>query len=119
VLANQPGATRAALARDGIAPYVDVWVVSEEVGLAKPDPRIFVHAIRVAGCAPAEAAFVGNRLDNDVRPAKAAGLATVWLLRGEAPSEPSAEQLAETDAAIRSLHELPEALERLAPATAR
>jgi len=118
VLANQPEATRAALERDGVARYVDVWVVSEEVGLSKPDPRIFAHAVDAAGCPPERAVFVGNRLDNDVRPAREAGLRTIWVLRGEAPAEPTAAQLAEADVAIRTLAELPDALARLAPAVA-
>jgi HAD superfamily hydrolase (TIGR01509 family) len=113
VLANQPDAARGALERDGIASYFDVWVVSDEIGFAKPDPRIFEHALREACCEPAQAAYVGNRLDNDVRPARRAGLRTVWILRGEAPPEPTAEQLAEADVVIESLAELPDALERV------
>jgi putative hydrolase of the HAD superfamily len=114
LLANQPEATRAALVRDGVAPFVDLWVVSDEVGFEEPDPRIFAYALEKAGCEPSEAAFVGDRLDVDMRPAKRAGLRTVWLLRGEAPPEPTREQLAEPDVAIGSLRELPLALERLA-----
>ena len=57
--------------------------------------------------------FVGDRLDNDIRPARTAGLRTIWLLRGEAPPSPAASQLAEPDGVIRSLAELPAALERL------
>jgi FMN phosphatase YigB (HAD superfamily) len=114
VLANQPAATRAALERDGVAEYVEHWVLSSELGLSKPDPRLFAHAVDVARCAPERVAYVGNRLDNDVRPARAAGMRTVWLLRGEAPAAPTAGQRAEADAVIRSLAELPGALERLA-----
>jgi putative hydrolase of the HAD superfamily len=113
VLANQPRVTRAALERDGVATYLDVWIISEEVGLAKPDPRIFAHAVASAGCSAAQAAFVGNRLDYDIRPARAAGLHTVWLLRGEAPAVPTPSQLAEADVAIPSLRDLPDALERI------
>lgn len=119
VLANQPQTTRAALERDGVARHVELWAVSEELGIAKPDPRIFAHAVAAAGCRPRQAALAGNRLDSDIRPARTAGLRTVWLLRGEAPDEPTPEQLVEADAAIRSLAELPEALERLAPAVVR
>ncbi|RDI75817.1 HAD-SF-IA-v1: HAD hydrolase, family IA, variant 1 [Gaiella occulta] len=116
VLANQPDTTRSALERDGIALLFDVWVISDEIGREKPDPRIFAHALSVAGCEAGEATYVGNRLDIDIRPAKSAGLRSVWILRGEAPPEPTAEQLAEPDAVIRSLAELPDALERLAVA---
>jgi FMN phosphatase YigB (HAD superfamily) len=37
----------------------------------------------------------------------------VWVLRGEAPDEPSPEQLAEADAAVRRLDELPDALDAM------
>jgi FMN phosphatase YigB (HAD superfamily) len=67
----------------------------------------------VAEVEPARAAMVGDRLDYDVRPARAAGMRTIWALRGEAPDEPTREQLAEADAAIRGLDELPDALEIL------
>ncbi|HEX2424729.1 MAG TPA: HAD hydrolase-like protein, partial [Actinomycetota bacterium] len=61
----------------------------------------------------AAAAMVGDRLDYDVRPAREAGMHAVWMLRGEAPDEPSPEQLAEADAAIRRLDELPDALDAM------
>jgi HAD superfamily hydrolase (TIGR01493 family) len=119
LLANQPAATRSALERDGVAAYVDHWVLSGDVGLFKPDVRLFAYAVEVAGCAPERAAYVGNRLDVDVRPACSAGMRAVWLLRGEAPPSPTAEQRAEADAVIRSLRELPAMLERVPSVAAR
>ena len=65
-----------------------------------------------AGVPGERAAMVGDRLDYDVRPAKAVGMYTVWVLRGEAPDDPTAEQLAEPSASVRTLIELPAALER-------
>lgn len=113
VIANQPSAVRDAMRRDGIEPYFEVWVVSDDLGIEKPDPRIFRHALEEASVEPARSAMVGDRLDYDVRPAMAAGMRAVWVLRGEAPVEPTPEQLAEPDAWVRSLAELPAALERL------
>ena len=46
--------------------------------------------------------MVGDRLDYDVRPAKRVGMRAIWMLRGEAPDEPTPEQLAEADGAVRS-----------------
>ncbi len=57
--------------------------------------------------------MVGDRLDNDIAPAAAQGMRGVWLLRGEAPDDPTPEQLSRADVAVRTLLELPEALERL------
>jgi putative hydrolase of the HAD superfamily len=121
VLGNQPRTARLAFERDGIAPHIDFWVLSEEVGMAKPDPAIFAYAVELANSPAERVAFVGNRLDNDIRPARCAGLRPVWLLRGEAPSEPTTDQLAEVDgvAVIRSLDELAAALERIGPACVR
>lgn len=59
--------------------------ISEECGYAKPDPRIFRHACRVAGVTPSEALYVGDHYEIDVTGATRAGLRGVWLDRsGEA-----------------------------------
>jgi len=113
VIANQPGEVRSALARDGLDGFFEVWGVSDELGVGKPDPALFELSVRTAGVPPGSAAMVGDRLDYDVRPAKEVGMRAIWMLRGEAPDEPTLEQLAEADAAIRSLHELPDVLDRL------
>jgi len=113
VLANQPARTRETLRRDGLDRYISLYSISDELGYEKPDPRIFAHAVDQAGVDPARTAMVGDRLDNDVRPARAAGMFGVWLLRGEAPQDPTPAQVAEADATIRSLDELPATLESL------
>ena len=113
VVANQRSVVRQALQRDGVAEFVDVWAISEVVGAEKPDPAIFEHALREAGVAAENAVHVGNRLDTDVRGAHRVGLRAVLVLRGEAPPDPTAEQLRETDAAVASLAELPEVLDQL------
>ena len=119
VIANQPGDVRSALSRDGLTAAFEVWGVSDELGVGKPDPRLFELSVRTAGVAPTDAVMVGDRLDYDVRPAKAVGMRAVWVLRGEAPDEPTPAQLAEADASIRGLGELPDALEWLAEGAAR
>jgi putative hydrolase of the HAD superfamily len=58
--------------------------------------------------------MLGDRLDYDVRPAKAAGMRAVWVLRGEAPDDPTPAQLAEADAAVRDLTEVSDVLARWA-----
>ena len=106
VLANQEEGVIRALERDGVAPFVDVWGVSAVVGFEKPSPELFEWCLAEAGVRAEQAVHVGNRLDTDVRPAKALGLATVWVLRGEAPDHPTPEQLAEPDLAVRTLEGL-------------
>ncbi len=93
VLANQPASTQADLDRAGITALCDgVWL-SAAVGLAKPDPAFFMMALEAWALAPDRVAYVGDRPDNDVAPAKGLGLATVRLRRG-----PHADQPPRTDA---------------------
>jgi putative hydrolase of the HAD superfamily len=113
LLANQERWIRETMARDGLDGYFEVWAISAEIGVDKPNPGIFEHALAEAGSAPERCVMVGDRLDNDMAAAKRHGMRAVWLLRGEAPNEPSPEQLEIPDAAVRSLLELRGALERL------
>ena len=118
IIANQPSSVRAAMDRDGLSPYFEVWGVSDDLGLQKPDPKLFSQVLYTAGVAPTRAVMLGDRLGYDVRPAKAAGMRTVWVLRGEAPDDPTPEQLSEPDASVRTLAEIPAMLESWAPASA-
>jgi FMN phosphatase YigB (HAD superfamily) len=113
IIANQPSDVRAALRRDGIDAFLDVWGISDDLGLEKPDQALYAQALRLAAVEPGRAVMVGDRLDYDVRPARAEGMRAVWILRGEAPRRPTAEQLSEADASIHSLSELPAVLESL------
>jgi HAD superfamily hydrolase (TIGR01549 family) len=81
VLANQPAARSAELRALGITP--EVMAMSDEMGVAKPDPAFFRRALELMGEPPPErVAYVGDRVDNDVLPAMAAGMRAVWLRRG-------------------------------------
>jgi FMN phosphatase YigB (HAD superfamily) len=50
--------------------------------VSKPSVDFFKKLIEVSGHAPEEIAYVGDRLDNDIRPAAEAGLFTIWIKRG-------------------------------------
>jgi HAD superfamily hydrolase (TIGR01549 family) len=112
IIANQPTSVRAAMERDGLVPYFEVWGVSDDLGMQKPDPALFTHVMETAKVEPARTVMIGDRLDYDMRPARAAGMRAVWLLRGEAPDSPTPEQLADADEAAGSLEEVPAIIER-------
>jgi HAD superfamily hydrolase (TIGR01549 family) len=81
ILGNQPATRTAELRALGID--ADVLAMSDEMGVAKPDPAFFTHALALMGDPPAgSVAYVGDRVDNDVLPALAAGMRAVWLRRG-------------------------------------
>ncbi len=81
VVANQPASRSAELRALGVS--AEVMAMSDELGVAKPSPAFFEHVIGLLGSPdPGEVAYVGDRIDNDVRPAAAAGMRAVWLRRG-------------------------------------
>jgi MIP family channel proteins/HAD superfamily hydrolase (TIGR01509 family) len=118
VIANQDERVLEALRRDGLFDLFDVLGLAKAAGAMKPDPRIWRYALTQAGVAPHQAVHIGNRLDADVRPAKELGMRTIWLLRGEAPSAPTIQQLSEADAVITNLAQAPAVITGLASQTA-
>src|SRR5690606_18834674 len=60
----------------------EVLGVSDEVGFEKPDARLFQWAPEQANVEPGQALMIGDRVDNDIRPAKALGIQTRWLRLG-------------------------------------
>lgn len=81
VIANQPACRRGELEALGVR--VDVLAMSDALGVAKPDPAFFGKALELMGSpAASDVAYVGDRVDNDVVPAAAAGLRAVWVRRG-------------------------------------
>jgi HAD superfamily hydrolase (TIGR01549 family) len=82
VIANQSAGTEERLTSWGLRDHFSLVFASTELGLSKPDPRIFAAASEAAQCTPAEAVMVGDRLDNDIGPAKAQGWRTVRVLQG-------------------------------------
>ncbi len=69
------------LERLGLLPLLDALAISEAVGFAKPDPRIFAAALERLGCAAGEAVMVGDSWSADVLGAQAAGIRAIWLNR--------------------------------------
>jgi putative hydrolase of the HAD superfamily len=71
----------------GILDFVDGIVTSAEVGAAKPSPRVFQRALGIAGVEPGDALHVGDKIDNDLEGAAAAGIRGVLLQReGDPPA---------------------------------
>ena len=66
----------------GLESLVDALIVSEEIGVAKPDPAIFAAALETVGCEAGEAAMVGDSWPVDVVGAHGAGIhQVIWLNR--------------------------------------
>jgi putative hydrolase of the HAD superfamily len=79
---------RAKLARTGLDRLTDVQVISEAVGLRKPDPAIFELAAGLAGGRAGTAWMVGDSPGKDIAGAVAAGCRSVWVADGRDWTEP-------------------------------
>ncbi|HSL20060.1 MAG TPA: HAD family hydrolase [Vicinamibacterales bacterium] len=63
----------------GLRDDIDALVVSEEAGVAKPDPEIFRIALERVGCAPGQALMIGDSWNADIMGARAAGIRAIWF----------------------------------------
>ena len=82
IIANQPLGTASRLERYGLLAFIDLVVASAEECVSKPDPAIFEIAQQRSGCRPEQAVMIGDRIDNDILPAKRMGIRTVWIRQG-------------------------------------
>ncbi len=82
VIANQEPGAKARLDAWGLGRFFSVIASSAELGVAKPNREIFLRALAMANCEPEHAVMVGDRLDNDIRPAKELGMTTIRVRKG-------------------------------------
>lgn len=85
VISNADGRVRRLLEVAGLAPHLEFVVDSAEVGLEKPDPRIFHAATDRLALAPEACAYVGDIYEIDVVGAERAGLSAILVGDGPAP----------------------------------
>jgi putative hydrolase of the HAD superfamily len=94
------------ITHSGLRRFFHVALVSEEVGVDKPDSRIFEHCVGLLGTKPEETVSVGDHPVNDVEAAMRCGIRGVWLRNAGFPPPRKA------DAVIDRLEDLSGLLER-------
>jgi HAD superfamily hydrolase (TIGR01549 family) len=82
IVANQPAGFQKRTDRLGLTPYFACIIGSDDVGLEKPDPRIFKLAEARLAIPFAQSVMIGDRLENDITPAKKLGMQTIWVRQG-------------------------------------
>ena len=105
-----------ALDRLGIGGYFETVVSSVDMGVKKPDPRIFEECLERLGLPPSKVLMVGDRLDADVAGARRLGMRAIWYRwNGKYKGEPESEDerpdwtihsLLDLEGAITALEEL-------------
>lgn len=115
VAGNQPPTAKATLESFDLA--ADLITTSSELGVDKPSPDFFQKILDLGGLRAEETAYVGDRVDNDVIPAQAAGMTAIFVERGPFGRVHARRgDAAGADIFVKSLAELPAALDRFAAA---
>jgi putative hydrolase of the HAD superfamily len=93
------------LERCGLLGELEALAFSDEVGVAKPDARIFEHALRALGAEASEATHVGDLLRTDVAGARDLGMRTVRIraAHDDASDLPEADHVAEDHPHLREI----------------
>jgi putative hydrolase of the HAD superfamily len=102
------GAPKLFLIKNNLLELFDAVVLSCDIGIRKPDPKIFHRALEKLNVGPEEAIHVGDSLLYDVLGAKRAGMKTVWLKK-----EGGEDASVEPDLTIGSISELPEVIKAI------
>lgn len=82
IIANQSPGSKKRLEEHHILQYIDLVVASAEEGVSKPDQKKFEIALERSRCKPEHAIMIGDRIDNDIIPAKLSGMRTIWVKQG-------------------------------------
>lgn len=106
IIANQKPGAKERLRQHGLLEHIDLVVSSAEVGVVKPQPGIFKIALERSCCAPRQAVMIGDRIDNDIVPAKALGMHTVWIKQGFGQYWHIGQDSEQPDETVSSLTEL-------------
>ncbi len=105
IVANSDTA-REELDKNGWSEFMSACITSGDVGVKKPSAEIFTLALHKAGCRVSEAVMIGDRVDNDIRPAKALGWKTIRILQGFARFQKPRDDEDVADATVESLREV-------------
>jgi putative hydrolase of the HAD superfamily len=110
IVANQPQAAAERLARAGIGDLFEHHGLSGLTGISKPDPRAFAAVAEALGVPARACIMVGDRIDNDIAPAKALGMAAILFRGGRHRRQRPRSPAEEPDAVVSDVRELEEAI---------
>lgn len=108
IIANQALGTAERMQRHGWADYFSCIIGSAEAGVSKPDVQIFTNAFREAGCTPAEAVMIGDRIDNDITPANLLGCGTIHVRQGPSCAQKPRNPIEEPTASVAGIAQVPD-----------
>ncbi len=110
LVSNYYGNVKMVLTELGLASFFDSITDSADVGIRKPDKRIFQHTLEKLNAVPNETIVVGDSYKNDISPAKSIGCKTIWI---KGKSWDNAENIDDADLIINTIKELTEAIKSI------
>jgi putative hydrolase of the HAD superfamily len=113
IVANQSAGMAERLQHEGIADLFEHVGITGLTGLRKPDPRAFTVACDALAVTPAEVIMVGDRIDIDIVPAKALGMAAILFRGGRHRRQRPRSAAEEPDAVVTDVLELEAAIDTL------
>ena len=113
IVANQPATIVPRLERAGIAGFFVYTGITGTTGLRKPDPRAFTAAAEALGVTPVQCIMVGDRIDNDITPAKVVSMATILFRSGRHRKQRPRSAAEIPDAVVTDVPELEAAIAKL------
>ncbi len=107
---NAPASVTKHLEEFGVLRWFTHTDVSGSIGIKKPDQRFFETVLTNADTQASESIMIGDRLDNDIIPARRVGMKTIWIRWGRyrimEPRTP--EEI--PDATVADVREVPAAI---------
>ena len=110
VIANQNAGLCERLEKFGILKYFEAVFGSDDIGISKPDVRIYTNALEKTACPPECSVMIGDRLDNDIAPAKLAEMHTVRILHNCFAYTPVTDESMRPDAVAENLCDVSRAI---------
>ena len=81
-MSDQP---RVSLAEKRLDRHFALIICSRDLGVRKPNPRIFRHVLRELGVKPEEAVHVGDNIEADMEGAEGVGITPIWIRNSDSP----------------------------------
>jgi HAD superfamily hydrolase (TIGR01509 family) len=106
IIANQSKPVNDRLKKYGILNYFKTVISSCEAGQDKPDLGIFKLALTKIGTSGAEIWMIGDRIDNDIVPAKEIGWKTIRVLQGNHRMQQPITEFERADYTINQISEI-------------
>lgn len=110
IISNNSSGSADLLAKNNLDNYFKTICLSQNIGISKPDPKIFIKALEDSNVSKENCVMVGDRLDIDIYPANEIGIKTIRTLNSIYRIQKPINKKEEPFTEITSLKELPNVL---------